>query len=294
VWTANARPIDAVQWLDFAGAGNYDAGARAGQIRDGLLALPTATEADMTRIQLDDRALFLMRWRDLLLEVLERTGDHSTAQREQARRLVEGWSGTASISDVGYGIVRAFRLQVRKDAFDALTSTATSLHPESSFEPSPQFEGALWQLVTQRPDHLLDPRYRSWDDALLASLDTALGSLVAQCGNLPACTWGRQNTLQMRHPLSAALPWLSGWLDMPAVALPGDAAMPRVQGTRFGASERLVVTPGHEAEGLLQLPGGPVDHPLSPFYGAGHAAWVEGAPVALLPGKPVHSLHLRP
>jgi penicillin amidase len=70
--------------------------------------------------------------------------------------------------------------------------------------------------------------------------------------------------------------------------------MPRVQGTNFGASERFVVSPCHEAEGYFQMPGGPVDHPLSPFYGAGHEAWVQGKPTPLLPGTTQHVLRLLP
>jgi len=90
------------------------------------------------------------------------------------------------------------------------------------------------------------------------------------------------------------LPFASRWLDMPAQPLPGDQHMPRVQGGDFGASQRLVVSPGHEAQGSLQMPGGPVDHPLSPFYGAGHADWASGKPTPLLPGAAKHTLTLRP
>ena len=36
------------------------------------------------------------------------------------------------------------------------------------------------------------------------------------------------------------------------------------------------MSPGREAEGYLQLPGGQSGHPLSPFYRAGHAAWARG------------------
>jgi penicillin amidase len=81
---------------------------------------------------------------------------------------------------------------------------------------------------------------------------------------------------------------------MPAEPLPGDVAMPRVQGPSFGASQRLVVSPGREAEGGLQMPGGPVDHPLSPFYGAGHEAWMRGEPGPLLPGEDRYRLRLIP
>jgi len=96
-------------------------------------------------------------------------------------------------------------------------------------------------------------------------------------------------------PLTAALPQFTRrWLCMPADPLPGDTMMARVQGPKFGASERMVVAPGHEAEGFLHMPGGQSGHPLSPFWGAGHADWVEGRASAFLPGAEVHRLTIRP
>ena len=139
-----------------------------------------------------------------------------------------------------------------------------------------------------------DPRHASWEAWLLASLDVALQRLVDKCGKLEDCTWGAENTLAMRHPLSGALPFASHWLDMPAEPMSGDSSMPRVQGVSFGASQRLVVSPGREAQGYFQMPGGPVDHPLSPFYGAGHRAWVEGKPAPLVPGEAKYTLRLTP
>jgi penicillin amidase len=294
LWTANTRTLDAQTWLDFMGDGGYDLGARAAQIRDDLFALEGATAADLAKIQVDDRALFLVRWRDLLLDLLNDRAIAGSPLRKQARELVDKWSARASADDVGYRIVRAFRLRVRKDVFDAFSAGARAKYPDSTFVPSGQFEGPLWQLVTQRPAHLLDPRFQDWNAALLASFDATLEGLLQECGQLADCTWGRQNTLQMRHPLSAALPFASRWLDMPAQALSGDAAMPRVQGTQFGASERIVVSPGKEEEGTFQMPGGPVDHPLSPFYRAGHDAWARGEPQPFLPGPPSYRLELAP
>jgi penicillin amidase len=294
LWTANTRTIDAQTWLGFMGEGGHDLGARAAQIRDALFAVQSATVSDLAKIQTDDRALFLVRWHDLLLDLLNDAAIAKSPQRAQARDLVSKWSAHASADDVGYRVVRAFRLRVRKDIFDALTMQARTKYPDAVFAPSPQFEGPLWQLITQQPSHLLDPRYKSWNEALLASLDASLKTLGEECESLATCTWGRQNTLQMRHPLSSALPFAARFLDMPAVALPGDAAMPRVQGSQFGASQRMVVSPGKEDEGVFQMPGGPVDHPLSPFYGAGHQAWVRGEPQPFLPGPPLHRLELAP
>jgi penicillin amidase len=70
--------------------------------------------------------------------------------------------------------------------------------------------------------------------------------------------------------------------------------MPRVQGRAFGQSERLVVSPGHESEGILEMPGGQSGHPLSPYYRAGHEAWVRGEATPLLPGPVQHTLVLKP
>ena len=77
---------------------------------------------------------------------------------------------------------------------------------------------------------------------------------------------------------------LARLIDMPAVPLPGDRDMPRVQGPDFGASERFVVAPGHEEDGIFEMPGGQSGNPLSPFDGAGFGAWARGEPAPFLPG----------
>jgi penicillin amidase len=81
---------------------------------------------------------------------------------------------------------------------------------------------------------------------------------------------------------------------MPPDPLPGDQAMPRIASPTFGASERMVVSPGHEADGIIEMPGGQSGHPLSPYWGAGHEAWVRGEATPFLPGKTAYSLKLSP
>ena len=50
------------------GEGGYADGIRARLIRDRLMRIDKATPQDMLSIQLEDRALFLERWRQLLLD----------------------------------------------------------------------------------------------------------------------------------------------------------------------------------------------------------------------------------
>ena len=111
---------------------------------------------------------------------------------------------------------------------------------------------------------------------------------------LANCTWGKRNTLVMEHPLATALPLVGRFLQMPRTQLPGDSDMPRVQGKSFGASQRFAVSPGREAQGYFHMPGGQSGHPLSPYFGAGHDAWVNGEATPFLPGPMQHRLALSP
>ena len=144
-------------------------------------------------------------------------------------------------------------------------------------------------------EHLLDPKASSWREELLAVVDATISYYETDVGGeLADQTWGERNRLSMQHPLSRAVPALSRWLDMPREALPGDSDMPRVQSPGWGASERLAVSPGREDEGYFHMPAGQSGHPLSPFFGAGHDAWVEGLPTPLLPGPAESVLTLVP
>ena len=84
IWTANAPVVDGAM-LAAIGEGGYADGIRARLIRDRLLAIPKATPRDMLSIQLDDRALFLERWRTLLLDTRSGPIPHP-APRQEFRR----------------------------------------------------------------------------------------------------------------------------------------------------------------------------------------------------------------
>jgi penicillin amidase len=293
LWTANARVVDGAA-LALLGDGGYALGARAGQIRDRLQAREAFSEQDLLAIQLDDRALFLSRWQALLLRQLTPAALFGDPQRGEVRRVVQAWGARAATSSAGYRLVRAWRLAVLRRALAPLLAPARRL--DAGLEPAalPQAEGLLWRLVIERPPHLLAPSEGSWERLFLAALDDALEELPGRALDLDARTWGERNTAAIRHPLSGAVPGLGWLLDLPAEPLAGDTHMPRVQGPSFGASERLVVSPGREASGILELPGGQSGHPRSPYYRAGHQAWVRGEPAPFLPGPPVHTLELGP
>jgi len=42
------------------------------------------------------------------------------------------------------------------------------------------------------------------------------------------------------------------------------------------------------------MPGGQSGHPMSPFWGAGHSAWVKGEATPFLPGAVAHKIQAKP
>ncbi|MBF6022928.1 penicillin acylase family protein [Lysobacter niastensis] len=291
LWTANARVVDD-GLLARIGDGGYANGARARQIRDDLFSKKTLTERDLLAIQLDDRALFLARWWQLLRE--QGTKETTSALHSLAQ-AADTWQGRASADSVSYRIVRAWRQAVHDRLLDGLTAPAQAAMGDDFTMPTVgQFEGVAWPLVTQRPMNLLPRRFANWD-ALFEDAAREVRDDLAKQGPLAGRTWGERNTAKICHPLAMALPgFAKPALCMPADPLPGDSGMPRVQGPNFGASERMVVSPGHEADGITHMPGGQSGHPLSPFWGAGHDDWVHGRPTPFLPGQTRHALTLSP
>ena len=301
LWTANTRTLEGLE-LERIGQGDYVLGARAGQIRDGLFAKQRFDERDLLAIQLDDRALFLKHWWDLLQseggQAAQRKDRPALAALAQASKR---WEGRAEPGSVSYRLVRDWRRAVFTRIANGLTAPAQSaLGAQFEMPDLKQMEGVIWPLLTQRPAHLLPRNEESWDGLLEHAAQDALDGLGVKPGadaaaQLAQRTWGEHNTASICHPLASALPGFARRaLCMPPDQLPGDAAMPRVQRPNFGASERMVVSPGHEADGIVHMPGGQSGHPLSPFWGAGHDDWVHGRPTPFLPGPAKYTMTLEP
>lgn len=291
IWTANQRIVSG-DALALLGDGGYDQGARAQQIRDDLVARNHFDPGAMLDIQLDNRALFLARWQKLLLGVLDASRDPALRALEP---YVKGWQARAAADSVGYRIVRMFHDRVRENVLAPFATFAAARWKDFAWPSAELGEYAVWTLVNQQPAWLLDPGYKDWRALLLHSAKQVAADLAKLPGPLSSHTWGERNTAQIDNPLAMALPaWLARFVDMPHEPLPGDDNMPRVLHPDYGASMRMDVQPGDEAHGILEMPTGQSDNPLSPWFGKGHEAWVEGKPVPLLPGPAKYHLTLLP
>jgi penicillin G amidase len=297
IWTANAPVVDGAM-LATIGEGGYADGIRARLIRDRLMAISKATPADMLSIQLEDRALFLERWRKLLLDTIPASGSSvadAGTRRAEFRHLIESaWTGRASPNSVGYRLAKEFRLAFVRNVMTALTAPANAVDPDFDYTRLLRGEGPVWQILTERPMHLLDPKYKTWEDAILDTVDEVIAQLTEGGRSLADRTWGEANTSEIRHPLAGAIPFFGRYLNMPGNPLPGDVYTPRASTPRTGPSERMAVSPGRESEGILHVSTGQSGHPLSPHYGDQYRAWLIGEATPFLPGPAVSTLTLSP
>jgi penicillin amidase len=288
LWSANNRQLSGPE-QDEIGGKDADMGARASQIRDDLLMSDQFDERSLLAIQLDDRALWLDFWRRLLLDTLDDAALAGHPERAEMRRLVTQWSGRADADAVGYTLVRSFYRAIYDAWFGGLDGELRRLDPGISYRAAtPRVEAVMEALAEQHawvPSGLHD-----WRQFLLDRIDAAIAADTKDSARLRDARWGAINRAAIAHPFVQFMPWLARWLAAPPDLLPGDVNMPRVQGPAFGASERMVVAPGHEETGVLQMPGGQSGHPLSPFFLAGHEAWVRGEPSPFLPGPAIHHL----
>ncbi|MDA1183634.1 MAG: penicillin acylase family protein [Acidobacteria bacterium] len=300
VWTANARVVDG-EMLALLGDGSYEIGSRARIIRERLAARDRFSAHDLLDIQLDTSAAFLARWRGLLLDTLTVDTVAGDSERALFRSIIDdGWSGQATADSAAYRLTREFRNVVSDRVIAFVLSECYDADRVFDYTTVRRRDTPIWMLVAEQPQHLLDPRYENWTALLVDAVDATIERAMRdrdgnlRTGDLHDRVWSEYNVAAYQHPLSGAVPFLDRWLDMPRVDLPGDLYSPRVQSGTQGASERMVVSPGREIEGIMQMPIGQSGHPLSPFYANSHEAWLTGEPTPFLPGPAVHTLTLTP
>lgn len=292
LWTANSRVVGG-DMLAKLGNGGYALGARTSQIRDALQEKKFFDEKDLLTIALDDKATFLNRWQSFLLQtVLSDTNNKQNKTWQEAKELLINNDLHASIDSVAYRLVRNFRLNVRYMVFNNINNKLSNIDPAYDFHTiRHQIETPLWQLINKQPSLFLSKNtgFSSWDELFTTALDITIKDMSKE-QPLSESTWGKQNTAAIMHPLSKAIPLIGRWLDMPKTQLSGDSYMPKVQGNAFGASQRMVVSPGHEEEGILHMPTSQASHPWSPYYRKGHSDWENGVASPFLPGKTKYTL----
>lgn len=285
--TANNRTMDLERSAPIGRA--WATPGRAKRILNRLRAVDEATEASMLALQLDTLAPRRERYSAIITQAM---GDaESTGEMASAIEILDDWDGTASADQPAYRLLGRFRQLLRREIITPLVAPCLEID-EGFVYRWINTDEPVWRLIEERPAHLLPPEHASWD----ALIRDTFAEAVTQCAEDGGIDrpWGDANRADITHPLSGAIPGLASLLDMPKDELDGASGVVRVATPSFGASLRLIVSPGHLDNAIFHMPGGQSGHPLSEHYRAGHTDWLNGEPSRLLPGADVSTLRLVP
>ncbi|NNL66587.1 MAG: penicillin acylase family protein [Myxococcales bacterium] len=262
---------------------------RTHRIRERLAERETWDEVGLREIQLDVRSRYHDEFADLVLEVV--SAEEADPTLRSFRETVAGWDGTAGIDQSGFVAVARFAEAVVDGVLEPLLAPAARADEDFVYDWALADE-PVRRILEERPEHLVPPPHADWTAFLRSVVERLASDLAAAPRGLDR-TWGEARPVTIRHPLGS-LPVLGGYLNMPATPLPGWAGTVRAQTASYGASMRLVVSPGKEELGMLHMPAGQSGHFMSPHYADQQDAWVRGLPTPLLAGEAATVLRLVP
>jgi penicillin amidase len=287
--TANNRTLG--KDYPFVMGHNWALGYRAYRIAELLQQKKTINEQDMLQIQLDTRSEIFDFYRDLALKTL------NSSTNSQIESALRAWDGHMHSDSKGIALLIAFRTQLAESVFAKVIERCRQFDPDFVYAWR-EMETPLRTLLIERPSGVLPAQYQDdWDKLILQTLNSAAADLADKYPQTPLdqLDWKTVNRISIAHPLSKGLPALATFLNIDDFESDGCAGFCiKVLANAHGASERLVVSPAHQEDGILQMPGGQSGHPLSSHYRDQHKFWHAGEILSFLPGKNLTSLRFNP
>ncbi len=271
---------------------NFANSHQAYRINKRLREMNQVTEQDMFQLQLDTTSYFYEFYQQLALSVLTGAAIANEPLLLEARRQIAAWDGKAEVDSVAFGLLVRFRQILAEDVFEPFLVPCQETDKRFSYSWR-NMETPLRALLSERIAAVLpDPaNYPDWERFIRSKLEESIEQLLREHNfdSLDQLTWGTIHRTQISHPLGF-IPMLGKILNMPSKPLPGGDYC--VRSAR--ASERMVISADHPADGILHIPCGQSGHPLSENYKDQYSYWLKGEPLPFLPGPTTHTLTLNP
>ena len=260
--------------------------ARAKRIQQVLSRSRDADERSMLELQMDPTTLGLEPWRKIVLHVIPE--DEEDPALAEARKAVLEWNSRADTDQVGITLLEDLRSRM----LDEMTIAVADWARQQGLGDFPRAyrneEPYLRAIEDELPNWLPPGEAEDWHAWARQHIRDSIeeGSLAP---------WGERNAVTISSPFASMAPEpLARMLKIEVGPQSGYWNAPKVLGRGFGASARIIVSPGHEEDGILLLPGGQSGNPFSPHYRSLTPSWVAGDPLPLLPGDSVARFTLEP
>jgi len=294
--SANNRMLGA----EYQGVIGHDfaSGFRAWRIAELLKQQNAAGERDMLAVALDTGTEFYRYYQRVALRALEGEDPPGAYSNANLRRFIEAWDGRADTESRGIALLAEFRAELVKAVLTPLLAKCRDLDPSFQYRWH-NADVPVQQIIDSGRTDLLPGAgaFGDWNGFLRSVLVLSARQLVQRAGapSLAEIRWGDVSRVEVHHPLAQAIPFLGPLLNMPNAPLPGCLYCIRSAQGAHGATERMVVAPGHESDAILHMPGGQSGQPSSPHYSDQQRDWVEGSPGAFSEfGPPLNRLVLMP
>lgn len=271
---------------------NFANSHRAYRINKRLREMDQVTEQDMFQLQLDTTNHFFEFYQQLALSVLTEDAIANEPLLLEAQKQIAAWDGQVEVDSIAFGLLVRFRETLAEDVFEPFLVLCYNTDRRFSYSWR-NMETPLRILLKERiPATLPDPaNYPDWETFILEKLEESIEQLLRkyELKSLDQLTWGTIHKTEISHPIGF-IPMLGKILNMPQKPLPGGYHCVRAT----SASERMVISPGREADGILHIPSGQSGHPLSENYKDQFSYWLKGEPLPFLPGPTTHTLTFSP
>lgn len=271
---------------------------RAYRIAERLRELSGAGEAEMFRLQFDTACHVYEFYARLALEVLTDEAVETEPELATVRRAILAWDKRAELGSEGLVFIHYFRESLALSVFTPLVRACAEADEQFVYA-WPNLDTPLRIILTERPAEwfAVPGRYEDWGQFIMANLKRGVAELKEKLKvrSLEGLRWGEVNRAAAFHLLTPKDRSLFGSIfNMPADPLPGCLFSVCSSEPGFGASVRMVVSPGREEAGVLHIACGQSGHPLSDNYYDQHGYWVRQEPLPFLPGRAAAKFTLAP
>lgn len=279
---ANQRMLGAADFAPKIGH-DYSGGFRAWRIDQRLNELSRVDEKNMAALQLDASTEFYRYYQSVALRALKAFDGGSDAESVDLIDALEAWDGRAEDKSLGLPLLAEFRKSLIEAVLSPLLARCRALDSSFVYDWSNSDAPVQRIIDSGRPEFLpKHNRNSDWGQFLRGVLMESAQRLAQSKGrrSVADLSWGEANRVDIRHPLAGAAPFLASFLNMPRVPVAGCAQCVRFYfaeaGKSSGANARMVVAPGHETEGLMQMAAGQSGQIGSSHYDDQEIDWVAG------------------
>ena len=236
--------------------------------------------------------------------------DHAANASDRAKRaadILRDWDGHMSADAAAPTIGTKARQELARLLLEPKLGAATDRPGSGAASGALSWKSYRWAMssvclenvLTKQPARWLPPGYSDYGSLLTAAVEKAVKQTAAPA-DLSQWKWGKNNPVEIEHPVLSQLPLIGRFTGPGLHPLSGSSYTVKAGAREFGASERLTWNFANFDESTLNLVTGESGVFLSPYYMDQWAAWYGGStfgfpfsPAAVLQHR-VHEMTLEP